>query len=473
MRDEQDNPLRCLKIGYAKNIEDRLKAYRTYNPSVKLLKTREGDYELENYFHRCFNKYKLPNFNEWFVYKKEIIDKFDTLDLLEETITREEYLEYIRKEIITNIIPEVYKDLKSQIPDLLDELKREFDNNYNDIYSSLYTEFPENECKEIIIRAFKFLRELEIDFFTNYTFSSISDRFPEKIFRQRLKENVFRDECIFIYKLSDEKITMEEYDSLSKQKLKMTEQDIRNYNAVITIEGIDGASRLISDYRSRVKFYKYSGDYTGIDEKTGQPKINKLVMISERRAFELRCNTYKSDVQVYNEFMNTPVGLSDKELLERSTQLNILRSIYKSNGSFESKMKSVCEFLLNPKYYGSVHVSDLYWLPLNQRNYILLLGPEKLRSLSYIEAAIKRELENNLISEGSDLRNLLLEDFTVGERYPLKEIKTKLSEHYLKLGLMKTAKASDLEDYFEVKKCTIYPKDGKKTNGYEIISLKE
>ena len=265
---------------------------------------------------------------------------------------------------------------------------------------------------------------------------------------------------------------MEEYDSLSKQKLKMTEQDIRNYNAVITIEGIDGASRLISDYRSRVKFYKYSGDYTGIDEKTGQPKINKLVMISERRAFELRCSTYKSDVQVYNEFMNTSVGLSDKELLERSTQLNILRSIYKSNGSFESKMKSVCEFLLNPKYYGSIHVSDLYWLPLNQRNYILLLGPEKLRSLSYIEAAIKRELENNLISEGSDLRNLLLEDFTVGERYPLKEIKTKLSEHYLKLGLMKTAKASDLEDYFNVKKCTIYPKDGKKTNGYEILSLK-
>ena len=296
--------------------------------------------------------------------------------------------------------------------------------------------------------------------------------FPQIMGRQRLKENVFRDECIFIYKLSDEKITMEEYDSLSKQKLKMTEQDIRNYNAVITIEGIDGASRLISDYRSRVKFYKYSGDYTGIDEKTGQPKINKLVMISERRAFELRCNTYKSDVQVYNEFMNTSVGLSDKELLERSTQLNILRSIYKSNGSFESKMKSVCEFLLNPKYYGSIHVSDLYWLPLNQRNYILLLGPEKLRSLSYIEAAIKRELENNLISEGSDLRNLLLEDFTVGERYPLKEIKTKLSEHYLKLGLMKTAKASDLEDYFNVKKCTIYPKDGKKTNGYEILSLK-
>ena len=38
MRDEQDNPLRCLKIGYAKDIEDRLKAYKTYNPSIKLLK---------------------------------------------------------------------------------------------------------------------------------------------------------------------------------------------------------------------------------------------------------------------------------------------------------------------------------------------------------------------------------------------------------------------------------------------------
>ena len=296
--------------------------------------------------------------------------------------------------------------------------------------------------------------------------------FPQIMGRQRLKENVFRDECIFIYKLSDESITMEEYDSLSRQKLRMTEQDIRNYNAVISIEGIDGASRLISDYRSRVKFYKYSGDYTGIDEKTGIPKINKLVMISERRAFELRCNIYKNDVLVYNEFSKTSLGLSDKDLLEKSIQINKLRTKYRSNGSFESKLKAVCEFLQEPRWIGQVQVSDLFWLPLSQRNYIIKLGIERLKALSYIESEIKRELENNLISKNPELIKRLMEEFIIGERYSLKDIKLILATNYSTIGLIKTAKASDLEDYFNIKKCTICQKDGKRINGYEIISLK-
>ena len=92
--------------------------------------------------------------------------------------------------------------------------------------------------------------------------------------------------------------------------------------------------------------------------------------------------------------------------------------------------------------------------------------------MSYIESEIKRELENNLISKNPELIKRLMEEFIIGERYSLKDIKLILATNYSTIGLIKTAKASDLEDYFNIKKCTICQKDGKRINGYEIISLK-
>ena len=115
MRDEQDSPLRCLKIGYAKNVEERMKAYRTHNPSIKLLKTREGEHDLENYLHWYFKRYELSNFNEWFIYSNKIIDNFELIDIQEETISLDEYLEYVRKEILFKIIPETYEIAFSKI----------------------------------------------------------------------------------------------------------------------------------------------------------------------------------------------------------------------------------------------------------------------------------------------------------------------------------------------------------------------
>ena len=294
--------------------------------------------------------------------------------------------------------------------------------------------------------------------------------FPQIMGRQRLKENIFRDECVFIYKLSDETVTMEEYDRISREKLEVTNQDLRNYNAVITIEGSSGAKNLLSDLRTRVKVYKYSGDYTGIQESTGIPVINKLVMISERRAFELRSNIYKNDVQVYNEFADLSMELSKEDAMERNNEILIQRSLFNSNGSFETKMKSVCEFLLNPKWYGHIHVSDLFWLPLNMRNYLIQLGPKRIKEIGCREIDIRRDILNS--SCGDEIRLKFIEKFRVGERYSLKDIKQEVSNIYSVLSITKTPKAIDLEEYFEVKKCTICLKDGKRINGYEILSLK-
>ena len=295
--------------------------------------------------------------------------------------------------------------------------------------------------------------------------------FPQIMGRQRLKENVFRDECIFIYKLSDTDITIEEFDKLSKQKLKESEIDLKNYKTILLSEGSESANKLIRDFRLRIKAKKYNEDYTGINEKTGEPTLNKLVMISERRAFELRSNVYKSEVQIYNEFAKVTFEVSQEFQREKIDCLNYLKDLCKNKGSFEFKMKNICCILLNPYWFGHIHSSDLYWLPLNYRNYINILGAEKIKALYYCEADIKREI--NSLKNGDLVRDSFIEKFPIGMRITLKEAKEIIRLIYVELSISKAPKATDLLEYLEVKQVFIYDSSTKKqSKGYEILKIK-
>ena len=126
--------------------------------------------------------------------------------------------------------------------------------------------------------------------------------FPQIMGRQRLKENLFRNECTFIFSLSDTSITMEQFEEICNSKLRESNQDLRNYQAVLALEGSEGVKKILTDFRLRIIAHKYQNDYTGISKKEGKPVINKLVLLAEKRAFELRSNTYKTVFSVYDEF---------------------------------------------------------------------------------------------------------------------------------------------------------------------------
>ena len=298
--------------------------------------------------------------------------------------------------------------------------------------------------------------------------------FPQIMGRQRLKENVFRDECIFIYKLSDESVTMKEFNEISKRKLLKSEADAKTFQLIVQSGENLSLLNLLEDLRLRVKIKKYSEDYTGIDEKSGQLCINKLVYLAEKRAFELRSDVYKSDVFVYNEFARVDTsGISFDETIQKREAINEVRAIFQSKGSFENKMRVICSLLLDPKWYGKIHISDLGWLPLNYRNCLNYLGPEKIRAKSYYEAELKREIQ--LMKTGGDtIKLLFIDNFIVGNRYTLKEIKETVKFLYSSNNIYKTAKATDILEFFEVRECLITEKDsGKRVKGYEFLKTKE
>lgn len=74
-------------------------------------------------------------------------------------------------------------------------------------------------------------------------------------------------------------------------------------------------------------------------------------------------------------------------------------------------------------------------------------------------------------SQNESLKKIIFNEFKVGQRYSLKHIKSVLMQVYLLLNISRAAKACDLGEYFDVKAMTIY--DPNKTNGYEILGIKQ
>lgn len=78
-----------LKIGYTSNISQRKRNYKSHNPSSMFLYTGEGTKENECFLHLFFERYRVPDMNEWYSYNNYIIDYFrgrDEKSILEETM---------------------------------------------------------------------------------------------------------------------------------------------------------------------------------------------------------------------------------------------------------------------------------------------------------------------------------------------------------------------------------------------------
>ena len=109
-------------------------------------------------------------------------------------------------------------------------------------------------------------------------------------------------------------------------------------------------------------------------------------------------------------------------------------------------------------------------IPLEYYNYINLLGFERIKALKYQELDIQREIST--IQSFNSISVISL--FVVGSKYSTKQIKEMLRKFYEENNITKTPKASDLEQYFNLRPCKFVDKElGKKVNGFEIISLKE
>ena len=103
--------------------------------------------------------------------------------------------------------------------------------------------------------------------------------------------------------------------------------------------------------------------------------------------------------------------------------------------------------------------------------YYELLGHEGIKSNSYEELPLHNAVEIKL--RIPEIKTTILFNFQPGNKYTKKYIKEKLQEIYNQFNIKKSAKASDLEEYFILKPSKITNQQTKTRDaGFEIINIK-
>lgn len=105
------------------------------------------------------------------------------------------------------------------------------------------------------------------------------------------------------------------------------------------------------------------------------------------------------------------------------------------------------------------------------KEYVVRLGIDKCKAMCYKFGDMDRKL--NITDFDKDkLRPFIYNIFEVGKSYSKANIKTTLADLYKRIDYRATAKASDLNEIFELKDCLLLD-DDKRVHGFKILSRKD
>ena len=268
----------------------------------------------------------------------------------------------------------------------------------------------------------------------------ISLDLPQILGRQRNNENPWKNRAEFYYKTRKNLKTKEEFDRFIQCKLKKTEELLEIYDLA------PGKHTLTEKYKRDTNASNYKYDYIAINEHSGKdmfPVLNNLVLIAEQRAFDIQQIDYKDRFSVFNT-------LVERSLVSNGGEIHDFLEEFNSLSSFSSKMRLLCE----AEFDETVILSILDQIPLTYKKYYSTLGPARCLANGYNITYIEKEYKDTLLDK-NDIVKEIYNNFQEGEVYTKKFIKEKLGEIYKSLGYNKTPKATDLGNYFEIKRTRV------------------
>ena len=282
---------------------------------------------------------------------------------------------------------------------------------------------------------------------------------PQIMGRQRDDYNPFRYDATFFFKTTKESMSDPEFKTRISEKLSLTEE----WKATFNTRSPKMQASMAKKLRKSQEDEKCADDFVVIydDKVSGKVGIetNYLAMLNEIRAWEIKNTAYIDNCQVMKAIDDTTYSVAD------DPDVKVFLDSFK--GDFASKMKLYCDAIESCPGIRE-KLDFLPQIPIEIKRYYNALGPDVIRSNSYIEAKLKRHINASGMRE--PLTDAIHEAFIPGTFYSLKDIKSKLSEIYERLGIEKTAKATDLLNMDGLNVKAAQEKvDGHKENGYRIL----
>ena len=297
----------------------------------------------------------------------------------------------------------------------------------------------------------------------------ISLDLPQILGRQRLKENVFRNEALLLYKAETKKMAIINEEKLVNDE-KVKEKELRSEKLLEGYAKMSEEEKELWAEKAKRDSKLYEKDYVGVSKRTKKATFNYLVKVADQRAYDVSRREYIDEITIRRGIES--IGSANVVVNENDNiteAIKYFKEEFNRDNNFERRMKMLCDcYFADPNFFTDYDKTLQTIIPREYYNYINLLGFERIRALTFKEALLKREIRSN---------NNLLPDsitslFLVDSKYSKKQIKEMLKEYYEENNIPKTPKASDLEQYFNLKTCKVKI-DDKWENGFEIVSLKE
>ena len=282
--------------------------------------------------------------------------------------------------------------------------------------------------------------------------------------RQRLSENPWKNQARLYIRTTKEnnKISQEEFQEYLNKKINNSKELLETYEGAK-----DSAKPVVAKkYEVGVKYEHYKDDYIAVNHHSGSnllPVFNNLVLVSEMRAFEIQQIDYKDRFTVFN-------SLKERGLIGQEDEVSKEVSEFETIGTTTDKLKYLVKFTETPGITEQQINNFLAQIPSKYSDYYRLLGPDRIRANSYHEADLKKEWikMNSEIKVEDSMISKVYYTFKVGEKYSKSSIKSTLKNIYLEFNFNKTAKATDLTNYFVLKNTTV-KENNEWVRGFEIL----
>ena len=267
----------------------------------------------------------------------------------------------------------------------------------------------------------------------NYNVSSLSldiaSDIPQIIGRQRRKDNPFRNTLHLFYK--DNKQQLYENDFTASQNLKMQEsqRQIAIWQSAPT-DCKESALSIIDSY------IKHNPNELYITTTSGEPVINNLLIVSERYCYDVIKNHHLWFIMssnAYGKAYSMPVQELKDRLSKSQSLADALRVAYDYFVCADTALKADYLMMLRNEGYNYVGY------------YYSSLSPERIKACGFNSTKLDTEIANN--NAGHKISMYLPQYFEPGKVYTRKYIKEMLQEIYDNLGIKKSAKATDLNEY--------------------------
>ena len=284
---------------------------------------------------------------------------------------------------------------------------------------------------------------------------------PQILGRQRLEENPWKNRAELYYKTIKEGMSEEDFNKVVEEKKKRSENLLNSYKDTRR----EAKHDLSISYQVVAKTLNYSKDYVAVNTHGGGdliPVFNNLVMINDMRSYEIQQVDYKDRFRVFSALGNK---VHKSDIVQ-----HILRE-FESKQYFTGKMKYLYSLNMEPDIAKQV-LDNIYDTRFSK--YYWTISASRAGSLNYQSGKLEEEY-NSLMgfkTNENEIKEKILQTFLVDSRYLKSDIKETLRKIYEELGYSKTPKASDLEEYFEIKECKITNSLGKQDHGFRIVKIK-